>query len=279
MSDSFVPHPEFIGKMYDKITELSKDMLGDNHHFGYFPDGTHVNTTMQEAADRMTDIVIDRLSISPGQRVLDLGCGTGRPAVRLAEAAQVEVVGITVSSEQLKIAKNRASTASVADRVQFHLMDATRMSFDNESFDAVVAIESLEHMPDQAHTLRSIANILRPGGRFVGGQPALHRVDDHGDGSFLRELYQMYNLSEQPFLDEYPQLFARAGLRVRYLEDVYRYVMLPTLKTINEWIQSNTARLSDLGDYGKEVVDLVNGMEKFAELPGAGFVIFAADKA
>ena len=279
MSETFEPKPEGIGEMYDKIAALSKDMLGDSHHFGYFRGGSHDGVTMRDAADAMTDLVLERLAVTPGQRVLDLGCGTGAPAVRLAQAAQVEVVGITISTEQLEIARARVQDAGVADRVRFDLVDAMEMEFDAESFDAVFAIESLEHMPDQRHVLRSIAAVLRPGGRFVCAQPMLHRVNDEEHLAFLRELYEMYNLPEQPFVDEYPRMFADAGLLVNRLEDVYREVMPPTLKLMSAWIGANSDRLAELGDYGTEVAGLVDGMEKFADLPGAGFVVLTADKA
>ncbi|MFC3892460.1 SAM-dependent methyltransferase [Lentzea rhizosphaerae] len=279
MSETFEPKPEGIGEMYDKIAALSKDMLGDSHHFGYFRGGAHDGVTMRDAADAMTDLVIERLAVTPGQRVLDLGCGTGAPAVRLAESAHVEVVGITISNEQLEIAQARAEAAGLADRVRFELVDAMKMEFDAESFDAVLAIESLEHMPDQRHVLRSITGILRPGGRFVCAQPMLHRVNDEEHLAFLRELYEMYNLPEQPFVDEYPRMFADAGLQLNRLEDVYREVMPPTLKLMTSWIGANTERLAELGDYGTEVAGLVDGMEKFADLPGAGFVVLTADKA
>ena len=265
--------------MYDKIAALSEDMLGDSHHFGYFPGGGHDGRSMRDAADAMTDLVIDRLAVAPGQRVLDLGCGTGRPAVRLAESAQVEVVGITISEEQLEIARERAKASAVADRVRFDLVDAMEMAFDAESFDAVFAIESLEHMPDQARVLRSITELLRPGGRFVCAQPMLHRVNDEAHLAFLRELYEMYNLPEQPFADEYPRMFADAGLQLRLLEDVYREVMPPTLKVMSSWIAANTERLTELGEYGTEVAGLVDGMEKYADLPGAGFLVLTAEKA
>jgi cyclopropane fatty-acyl-phospholipid synthase-like methyltransferase len=278
MSTQHEPQLEFVGEMYDKIAELSQDMLGDSHHFGYFPDGTHHGTTMQQAADRMTDLCVDRLTVAPGQRVLDLGCGSGRPAVRLAEAAQAEVVGITVSSAQLEIAQKRAHDEGLADRVQFSFVDAMSMAFEDESFDAVLAIESLEHMPDQAHVLRSVACILRPGGRLVVAQPAMHRTNDDRHDDLLRGLYRMYGLPEQPFLDQYPQLFAHAGLRVRYLEDVYERVMPPTLNLMNEWLRTHTTRLSEFGDYAEEVEGLVAGMDQFAKVPGAGFAIFAAVK-
>ncbi|WP_433349716.1 SAM-dependent methyltransferase [Micromonospora sp. CA-111912] len=278
MSDSYRPDRESVGEMYDKITVLSEDMLGDSHHFGYFPDGVHEDVGMREAADNLTDLLIERLALRPGQRVLDLGCGTGRPAVRLAETVPVEVVGITISHAQVDIATERAAAAGVADRVRFELVDATSMPYDKNSFDAVLAIESLEHLPDQAGVLNAIAGILRPGGRLVVAQPVLQRVDDQERDDFVRQLYQNYHLAQPPYLDEYPQLFARAGLRTRYLEDIYEQVIPPTLAVVDAWVRANSERISALGDYEQEVLGLIDGMRTFAELPGVGFAVLVAGK-
>src|SRR5258707_1120380 len=64
-----------------------------------------------------------KLSLKPGQRVLDIGSGWGGLALYLARNCDVEVTGLTLSQEQLKIANQRAAAAGLADRVRFELRD------------------------------------------------------------------------------------------------------------------------------------------------------------
>ena len=67
-----------------------------------------------------------KLALQPGQKVLDIGCGWGGMALYLNNVAGVEVLGITLSEEQLKLARERAEAAGVADKVRFELARLSR---------------------------------------------------------------------------------------------------------------------------------------------------------
>lgn len=75
--------------------------------------------------------------------VLDIGCGWGGMAVYLNRVADVEVVGITLSKEQLKVARRRANEAGVSDRVRFELIDYRDIS---GRFDRIVSVGMFEHV-------------------------------------------------------------------------------------------------------------------------------------
>lgn len=105
---------------------------------------------------------IDRLLPDRGT-VLDLGCGSGVPVARALAAAGHRVTGIDISEAQIRRARNQVPEA------EFVRVDATAARFDDASFDAVVALYSLIHVPtaEQPPLLRSIARWLRPGGRLL----------------------------------------------------------------------------------------------------------------
>jgi len=84
-----------------------------------------------------------KLALKPGQRVLDIGCGWGGMALYLNRVADVDVLGITLSEEQLKIARRRAEEAGVADRVKFELIDYRVLT---GRFDRIVSVGMFEHV-------------------------------------------------------------------------------------------------------------------------------------
>lgn len=106
----------------------------------YYPTGAETLRGAQIAKKRH---IAAKLSLSPGQRVLDIGCGWGGMALYLAAVADVEVTGVTLAEEQLAIARRRAEEAGLSDRVRFELMDYRDVS---ERFDRVVSVGMLEHV-------------------------------------------------------------------------------------------------------------------------------------
>jgi cyclopropane-fatty-acyl-phospholipid synthase len=84
-----------------------------------------------------------KLLVGPGQRVLDIGCGWGGLALYLAETAQARVTGITLSNEQLALARGRATEHAVTDKVEFRLQDYRDVA---ETFDRIVSVGMFEHV-------------------------------------------------------------------------------------------------------------------------------------
>jgi len=84
-----------------------------------------------------------KLLLRPGQKVLDIGCGWGGLALYLAESCDVEVTGLTLSEEQLKVAQRRSAAAGLADRVRFHLRDYRE---ETGCYDRIVSVGMFEHV-------------------------------------------------------------------------------------------------------------------------------------
>jgi cyclopropane-fatty-acyl-phospholipid synthase len=104
-----------------------------------------------------------KLALRPGQRVLDIGCGWGGMALYLNRHFDVDVLGVTLSTEQLAIARQRAQDAGVADRVRFELIDYRALS---GQFDRIVSVGMFEHV-GQRHFrefFRTCRNLLAPDG-------------------------------------------------------------------------------------------------------------------
>lgn len=101
---------------------------------------TGVNQTLEEAQDNKIDRIVDLLSARPGHDILEIGCGWGTLAARLAKAG-ANVKGITLSSEQLVHARQVSVQEQLSDRVRIELEDYRDCS---GSFDRIVSIEMLE---------------------------------------------------------------------------------------------------------------------------------------
>jgi ubiquinone/menaquinone biosynthesis C-methylase UbiE len=105
---------------------------------------------------------VDRLlDLKPGERVLEVGCGAGHLTTRLA-ARGVDIVGID--------ANPNASAIAGTDRVR--TMQAESLAFANDSFDVIVSVHAIEHIPGLEGALDEMARVLRPGGRVMFIYPA-----------------------------------------------------------------------------------------------------------
>ena len=129
------------------------------------PGGEAATEPLAEAQGRKFDRLLDRTGVGDGTRLLEIGTGWGELAIRAARrGAQVRTV--TLSTEQLELARRRVAEAGVADRVQVDLLDYRAIQ-DRATYDAVVSVEMIEAVghdfwPEYFQTLD---RLLAPGGR------------------------------------------------------------------------------------------------------------------
>ena len=108
---------------------------------------------------------VDMLGIAPGDRVLDVGCGTGASAIPAALAAgpNGRVTGIDVAEKLLEIARAKAKRQGLAN-LTFELADMTATEFPHESFDAVVSVFSIFFVEDMENLIGKLWRLVAPGG-------------------------------------------------------------------------------------------------------------------
>jgi tocopherol O-methyltransferase len=133
-------------------------------HFGYWDEGTRRHG---QSLDNMNRVMADIARISPGDRVLDAGCGVGGAAFWLARTRSARVHGITIVQSQASRARRFAFSRRLAGRASFSCQDFCRTAFADETFDVVWAQESVCHADDKAAFLTEASRLLRPGGRLV----------------------------------------------------------------------------------------------------------------
>lgn len=136
----------------------------DAHASGY---DAWYDTGLGRYADRVEKELIERLAGPvPGQRALDLGCGTGQHALWLAGQG-LAVTGLDESAPMLELAAAKPEGAGLD--VRWLLGDAAALPFDADRFDLVISVAALEFVDDPAQVLAEAMRVLRPGGRLVVG--------------------------------------------------------------------------------------------------------------
>ena len=131
-----------VAHHYDLSRELYELFLDRDLQYScaYFlsPDDT-----LETAQANKRRHITAKLKLEPGQKVLDIGCGWGGLAIEIAQRADVKVLGVTLSKEQLKVAAERAKTLGLDDRVRFELLDYRHIT---ERFDRIVSVGMFEHV-------------------------------------------------------------------------------------------------------------------------------------
>ncbi len=199
--------------------------------------------TLEEAQDAKLDLVCRKVGLRPGMRVLDLGCGWGGFAAYAAEHYSVEVVGLTVSREQVRFAKEHYAHLPVDIRLEDYRSASG-------TYDAVVSIGLMEHVGPKNYRpyMELVERCLAPGGvafvHTIGGNrgrgqmdpwfdkhifpnsalPSLAQLVTAMEGIFIPE--DMHNIGEDydPTLMAWFERFDAAwpALRERYGEKFYR---------------------------------------------------------
>jgi cyclopropane-fatty-acyl-phospholipid synthase len=135
-----------VAHHYDIGNDLYALMLDAEHwqySCAYWADGV---TTLAQAQGAKLAHIAKKLALSPGQEVLDIGCGWGGMAIHLAQHHGVRVTGITLSEEQAALARERVAAAGVADKVTILLEDYRDTAASGRRFDRIVSVGMFEHV-------------------------------------------------------------------------------------------------------------------------------------
>ena len=124
----------------------------------------------------MVTVDFSRIKLSPGCRILDIGCGSGRHTAAACRIPGAIVVGLDPADGELATARRRLELherlgAHGGDRWSLCAADGLYLPFGDERFDLVICAEVLEHVPDHTRAVAEISRVLRPGGDAVVSVP------------------------------------------------------------------------------------------------------------
>lgn len=131
-----------VSRHYDLDTDMFRQFLDEDMQYScaYFP---RPEATLEEAQRAKCEHIRRKLLLSPGQRVLDIGCGWGGLAMYLAEQADVQVTGLTLSAEQHRVARERVRERGLEGRVDIRLEDYREH---RGEYDRIVSVGMFEHV-------------------------------------------------------------------------------------------------------------------------------------
>ena len=128
-------HYDLSGRLYDLFLDADRQ-----YSCAYFTDPSN---SLEQAPDDQKAHLAAKLALKPGMTVLDIGCGWGGMALYLHQMTGARVLGVTLSEEQLKVARERAAAAGVSDMVTFELIDYRHVQ---GKFDRIVSVGMFEHV-------------------------------------------------------------------------------------------------------------------------------------
>src|SRR6185369_5984451 len=218
-----------VAHHYDLKDELYELFLDDDKQYScaYFTDPE--NSLEQAQADKKAHIAA-KLALEPGQRVLDIGCGWGGMALYLHNVAGVDVLGVTLSERQLKVARERAGAARLSDHVKFELIDYRHI---DEKFDRIVSVGMFEHV-GAAHYDEFFAKcreLLKPEGVML-----LHTIGKLGEATWAPDPFTDKWIFPGYHLPSISQM-AAASEKSRLITSDVENLRLHYAYTLRHWLE------------------------------------------
>ena len=148
-------HYDISEKLYDLFLDKNRQ-----YSCAYFK---NENETIEQAQENKMKHIIKKLHLKPNLKVLDIGSGWGTLALEIAKQSKCEVLGITLSKNQLEYSQKKAKEFNLENQVRFKLIDYRQL---NEKFDRVVSVGMLEHVGKKFYNkyFKSVSNFLNEDG-------------------------------------------------------------------------------------------------------------------
>ena len=172
-------HTETVNDYYDLCSELMQFGWNESLHFAPLTP----EETLEEAIVRHQRLMIQKLKLQEGMRIVDIGCGVGGPMRRVARESGANVVCLNNNKQQLDEARRRNLAAGLdhkAEYIECSFMDMS--TIEANAFDAGYAIESTCHAPDKERAFAEIFRVLKPGALFWGQEMCMTEQFDPDNG-------------------------------------------------------------------------------------------------
>ncbi len=266
------PGESSVARHYDAVTDAWQRVLGSNLHYGWFEEGDD----LEAATQRLTDQMASMSPLPPGSDVLDVGCGVGTPALRLAASRGYKVTGISISSRGVDLARESATRASLAGTVRFEHLDALSTGFSDGSFHLIWLQESSHLIRDKTTLMSELYRLQRhPGqlllcdlmlGRAIGLPEVYQRRDD------LTILESVFGKVQAESIGSYGSYLAHAG----FVEVETRDITEQCRPTVTWWKKNLHERRAEILRYISESdwSDFVRACDVIDRMFGEGFLTY-----
>jgi len=228
-------HYDLSGELYDCFLDADRQ-----YSCAYF---AKPGDTLEIAQTNKKRHIAAKLLLEPGMRVLDIGSGWGGMALTLAQMADVEVVGVTLSEEQHTVSQARAAEAGLSDKVRFKLLDYRE---EDGQYDRIVSVGMFEHvgMGHFDEFFQKTGDLMTE--RGVALIHSIGRKEPPGLTNAFITKY-IFPGGYTPSLSETTAAVERAGLWITDIE-ILRLHYAETLKEWNRRFQANRTKVAELYD-------------------------------
>ncbi len=209
------PSVEAVARHYDQLDTFYREIWGEHVHHGLWLTGRE---SPNRAVIRLAERVAELAQVHPGSTLCDVGCGYGATARLLATRYGAQVTAMTVTPAQFEYARSLQPRCTNPD---YRLGDWLENDLPASSFDAVIAIESTEHMADKARAFREAARVLKPcGSLVVCAWLASEQAKPWQVRHLLRPICAEGRLAGMGTEQDYRQFLEAAGLHVCAFQDL-----------------------------------------------------------
>ena len=129
----------------------------------------------------LLDLTVKNSGVRQGDRVLDIGCGTGLLALKFLKATECSITAVDNSKEMLAIFQDKIKKLDLGKQIVCKVMDADSIKFPPSTFDIAASTVTLHHLKEKLNPLRKIHRILKPGGRLIIGDIDMDTTGRHTD--------------------------------------------------------------------------------------------------
>ncbi|XP_078430019.1 sterol methyltransferase 1 [Wolffia australiana] len=156
-------YTDLVNKYYDLATSFYEYGWGESFHFGHRWNGE----SLRESLKRHEHFLALQLGLKPGMKVLDVGCGIGGPLREIARFSLTSITGLNNNEYQISRGKELNRLVGLKNSCNFVKADFMNMPFNENTFDAIYAIEATCHAPDPVGCYGEIYRVLKPGQHFA----------------------------------------------------------------------------------------------------------------
>ena len=241
---------EAVRHHYDVSNDFYRLVLGPSmvYSCAYFatPDDT-----LEEAQERKLDLICRKLSLTPGERFLDIGCGWGSLVLHAARNYDVRSVGITLSGPQAQLARARIREAGLDDQVEVRVADYREVL--DGPFDKIASVGMYEHVGRREldSYVHAVRRLLAPGGVFLNH--GIARLDSRPSGPNTFITRYVFPDGELHPVSDLIGALQTAGLEPRDLESLREHYPL----TLRRWAANLEAHrdlaIADAGEARERV--------------------------
>ncbi len=253
--------------------DIYRSIWGDNVHLGV---PCNEECPHPEAMEHTNEIMACAVSLGPGARVLDLGCGYGSTARYLAANFGCSVTGTNISEKELELARERAAESGLGHLLSFEYEDFHNLGYQDAAFDVVWSQEAFLHAADKNAVLAECRRVLKHGGTLAFTDILVRRDTPDAD---RERIYDRVKSPDMWDLEDYRGALSRLGLPVSREVDWSQHVAR-SYGWVRDKLRENREAL--LPRIGADTIDrTLQSLSFWVDSANAGYIgwaMFVADK-